>query len=120
MVPAAASDLLLGQVEVDDGEYYIRIERRVCWTASPTLFNDSMHLTPAFVVDSRLDLLAANKLGEALYAPIYADPVVHRTKRGSCSSTRTRATSGATGPPTPRTRSHCCAPRLAETPTTAA
>lgn len=36
---------------------------------------DSMHLTPAFVVDSRLDLLAANKLGEALYAPIYADPV---------------------------------------------
>ena len=36
---------------------------------------DSMHLTPAFVVDSRLDLLAANKLGEALYAPVYADPV---------------------------------------------
>jgi len=34
-----------------------------------------MHLTRAFVVDSRLDLLAANKLGEALYAPIYADPV---------------------------------------------
>jgi transcriptional regulator with XRE-family HTH domain len=36
---------------------------------------DSMVLTPAFVVDSRLDILAANKLGEALYAPIFADPV---------------------------------------------
>jgi hypothetical protein len=36
---------------------------------------DSMVLTPALVVDSRLDILAANKLGEALYAPIFADPV---------------------------------------------
>ena len=35
---------------------------------------DSMVLTPALVVDSRLDILAANKLGEALYAPIFADP----------------------------------------------
>ena len=45
---------------------------------------------------------------------------VHRTRRGSCSSTRTRATSGATGPPTPTTRSHCSAPRRDATPTTAA
>ena len=36
---------------------------------------DSMVLTPALIVDSRLDILAANKLGEALYAPIFADPV---------------------------------------------
>ena len=36
---------------------------------------DSMNLTPALIVDSRLDLLAANKLGEALYARIFADPV---------------------------------------------
>jgi transcriptional regulator with XRE-family HTH domain len=35
---------------------------------------DSMVLTPALVVDSRLDILAGNKLGEALYAPIFADP----------------------------------------------
>ncbi len=31
--------------------------------------------TPAFVLNGRLDILAANDLGLALYAPIYADPV---------------------------------------------
>jgi hypothetical protein len=31
--------------------------------------------TPAFVVNGRQDVLAANDLGLALYAPIYADPV---------------------------------------------
>ncbi|MEU8613772.1 helix-turn-helix transcriptional regulator, partial [Actinoplanes sp. NPDC048791] len=36
---------------------------------------DAMTLTPAFVVGSRLDILAANELGRALYAPILADPV---------------------------------------------
>jgi hypothetical protein len=38
---------------------------------------DAMVLTPAFVVDSRLDILAANELGRALYAPILADPTNH-------------------------------------------
>ncbi|MEV6489366.1 helix-turn-helix transcriptional regulator [Actinoplanes sp. NPDC051633] len=36
---------------------------------------DSMVLTPALIVDSRLDILAANELGRALYAPIFDDPV---------------------------------------------
>ncbi len=36
---------------------------------------DSMIGTPAFVVNGRQDLLAANDLGRALYAPIYTDPV---------------------------------------------
>jgi len=36
---------------------------------------DAMTLTPAFVVDGRLDILAANELGRALYAPIFDDPV---------------------------------------------
>jgi len=36
---------------------------------------DSMVGTPAFVVNGRQDLLAANDLGRALYTPIYADPV---------------------------------------------
>jgi hypothetical protein len=31
--------------------------------------------TPAFVLNGRLDILAANELGFALYSPIYADPV---------------------------------------------
>ena len=35
---------------------------------------DSMTGAPAFVLNGRLDLLAANALGIALYAPIYADP----------------------------------------------
>jgi len=36
---------------------------------------DSMTGTPAFVLNGRLDILAANQLGLALYSPIYADPV---------------------------------------------
>jgi transcriptional regulator with XRE-family HTH domain len=36
---------------------------------------DSMVGTPGFVLNGRLDLLAANQLGVALYSPIYADPV---------------------------------------------
>ena len=36
---------------------------------------DSMIGTPAFVLNGRLDILAANALGRALFAPVYADPV---------------------------------------------
>jgi hypothetical protein len=36
---------------------------------------DSMTGTPAFVLNGRLDILSANALGLALYAPINADPV---------------------------------------------
>jgi DNA-binding XRE family transcriptional regulator len=35
---------------------------------------DSMHVTPALVLNGRLDILTANKLGRALFAPVYADP----------------------------------------------
>ena len=35
---------------------------------------DSLTLAPAFVLNGRLDILAANDLGVALYSPIYADP----------------------------------------------
>jgi transcriptional regulator with XRE-family HTH domain len=35
---------------------------------------DSMTGAPAFVLNGRLDVLAANDLGAALYSPIYADP----------------------------------------------
>ena len=35
---------------------------------------DSMVGTPAFVLNGRLDILAANDLGFALFSPIYADP----------------------------------------------
>jgi hypothetical protein len=36
---------------------------------------DSMTGSPAFVLNGRLDLLAANELGTALYSPVYAGPV---------------------------------------------
>jgi transcriptional regulator with XRE-family HTH domain len=36
---------------------------------------DSMIGTPAFVLNGRLDILGANALGVALFAPIYADPI---------------------------------------------
>ena len=36
---------------------------------------DSMRGTPAFVLNGRLDVLAANTLGRALYSPVYADPL---------------------------------------------
>jgi transcriptional regulator with XRE-family HTH domain len=35
---------------------------------------DSMTGAPAFVLNGRLDILAANNLGLALYSPVYADP----------------------------------------------
>ncbi|GEA87326.1 helix-turn-helix transcriptional regulator [Cellulomonas cellasea] len=36
---------------------------------------DSMAGTPAFALNGRLDVLTANRLGAALYAPVLADPV---------------------------------------------
>ena len=36
---------------------------------------DNMRDTPAIVRNARLDVLAANRLGEAFYAPMYDDPV---------------------------------------------
>ena len=35
---------------------------------------DAMTALPALVLNGRLDLLAANRLGHALYSPVYADP----------------------------------------------
>jgi transcriptional regulator with XRE-family HTH domain len=36
---------------------------------------DSMTGTPAFILSGRGDILAANRLGRALFCPVYADPV---------------------------------------------
>ena len=49
---------------------------------------DSMVGTPAFVLNGRLDVLASNELGRALYAPIYDEVTDLRTTPGSSSSTR--------------------------------
>jgi hypothetical protein len=42
---------------------------------------ESMVTTPAFVRNGRLDLLAINALGRALYAPVFDDPVSNDTGR---------------------------------------
>lgn len=36
---------------------------------------DAMAGTPAFILNGRLDILAANQLGHALYSEVYTDPV---------------------------------------------
>jgi transcriptional regulator with XRE-family HTH domain len=49
------------------------VPKRVRSTVQRVL--DSMIGTPAFMLNGRLDILAANQLGFALFSPIYADPV---------------------------------------------
>jgi hypothetical protein len=54
-----------------------RPRRRPTSQVRPTVQRiiDSMITTPAFVLNGRLDILTANALGHALYAPVFADPV---------------------------------------------
>ncbi|MDT2006756.1 helix-turn-helix transcriptional regulator [Rhodococcus opacus] len=42
---------------------------------------DSLHGTPAFVLNGRLDVVAANQLGYALYAPLYANAATPNVAR---------------------------------------
>jgi transcriptional regulator with XRE-family HTH domain len=52
------------------------LRRRVVQRVRPLVQRllDSMTDAPAFVLNERLDVLAANELGRALYAPMFADP----------------------------------------------
>jgi transcriptional regulator with XRE-family HTH domain len=79
---------------------------------------DGMTEVPAIINNGRLDLLAANPLGAALFAPVFADPVRPSTTPASTSSTPAPTTSGSTGNGPPMTAWPCCAPRPAATPTT--
>ena len=68
-----------------------------------------------------LDILAANELGRALYAPVFDSPPPstageHRPVR--CSSTRRARLLGRLGQAPPTTPSRCCGPRPAATRTT--
>ena len=78
----------------------------------------SMSTTAAFVRNGRLDVLAINQLGRALYAPILKTRTGRRTGRGSTSSTPARPTSTPTGTTPPTPPSLCCTPKRAGTPTT--
>jgi transcriptional regulator with XRE-family HTH domain len=79
---------------------------------------DALTNAPAIVRNGRMDILASNPLGRALYSPVFDDPAPAATSPASSSSTRPPVTSTRTGiwPPTPPSQS--CAPRLAVTRTT--
>ncbi len=84
---------------------------------------DGMSDTPAFVRNGRLDILAVNALGRALYSPLFAGPcsparAARRTSPGSASSTPPPATSTPTSTTPPARPSRCCARRRAVTRST--
>jgi transcriptional regulator with XRE-family HTH domain len=87
---------------------------------------DGMTEVPALVNNGRLDVVAANRLARALFAPMFADPsgppsgmpADRRTMRGSTSLIPAPATSGSTGKQPPMRPSPSCAPKPAATPTT--
>jgi hypothetical protein len=79
---------------------------------------DGMTEVPAFVENGRLDVLAANPLGRALYAPVFAGPARPvNLARVNFLSPHAR-TFWATGSAPPTTPWPCCAPKPAATPTT--
>lgn len=101
--------------------------RRPTVTASrvrPTILRllDSMTDVPAYVRNARFDILAANTLGRALYAPVFESPLFAR--RGPVNSARFMFLDPASQEfwidweKEPTTRSPSYAPRRAGRPTT--
>ena len=68
---------------------------------------DALTGAPAFVLNGRADLMAANTLGRALFAPLYEVPT-GPTTLGSCSWIPVPNSSGPTGRGSPTTPSRCC------------
>ena len=62
---------------------------------------DVMHDAPALVRNARLDVVAANRLGRALFAPAFAERPPRRTSPGSRSSTSRQPSSSPTGTTSP-------------------
>jgi transcriptional regulator with XRE-family HTH domain len=79
---------------------------------------DSMTGAPAFVLNGRLNILAANDLGVALYSPIYADSARPANNARFVFLDPQATTSSATATRPPTTPSPCCARKPAATPTT--
>jgi MmyB-like transcription regulator ligand binding domain len=79
---------------------------------------DGLTALPAIVLNGRLDLLAANRLGVAVYSPVYADPT-RPVNLARFAFLNPRATAlyphwdDAANTPSP-----CCAPKPAASPTT--
>ena len=80
---------------------------------------ESMTTSAAFIRNGRLDILAANPLGRALYAPELDGPARPPNLARFNFSTTARPPSTPTGTTRPTPPSPCCAPRPDVTPTTA-
>ena len=81
---------------------------------------DSMHATPAVVLNGRLDIVAANALGRALFSPGLRRPRRHAEQRPvRLPRPAGQRRSSATGTPSRTTPSRSCVPKPAATPTTA-
>jgi transcriptional regulator with XRE-family HTH domain len=61
---------------------------------------DAMSGAPAWVHNDRLDFLAANRLGYALYSELFADPTTRSSRTSSASYRPEARTSASDGPPT--------------------
>ena len=81
---------------------------------------DAMTDAPALVRNGRSDYLAANRLGRALYAPVFDSPAGPPNSARFAFLDPARPTSTPTGTGRCATSSQCCAPRPAATPTTGA
>jgi transcriptional regulator with XRE-family HTH domain len=79
---------------------------------------DSMAATPAYLRNGRMDILGANQLGRALYAPVFDSSAPANHARFIFLDPGAR-NSSPTGTARPATRWPCCAPRQAATRTTA-
>ncbi|HEX5993834.1 MAG TPA: helix-turn-helix transcriptional regulator [Jiangellales bacterium] len=79
---------------------------------------DAMTMAPAYVRNRRLDILAANQLGYAVFSPLFADPGRPANIARFIFSTPPRAPSTSTGNGWPVTPSHSYEPRPAAIPTT--
>ena len=72
---------------------------------------DAMTTVPVIVQNGRLDVVAANRLGLALFAPMFETTGAQVISRASSSWTRVRSTSIAIGATRPSNWSRCCAVR---------
>jgi hypothetical protein len=73
---------------------------------------------PAMVNNGRLDVLAANPLARALFAPVFAEKARLVNHARFTFLKRVPATSGSTGSGPPTTEWPCFVPKPAATPTT--
>jgi transcriptional regulator with XRE-family HTH domain len=90
-----------------------RVRPEVQWTLA------AITSAAAFVGNERLDLLAANQLGQALFSELYAAPARPVNTARFVSSIREPRRSSATGTASPTSPPPSCAPPRAATRTTA-